>query len=253
MTEFSVDKYNSPIVAKDLEYSALWKHYDNNNNLTHVCLFGDKLDEEGNPIEEAISGGYSRIRYEYDNKGNATKRVYSFKDWNALVINTETGYCQKVSQFDNRGNETTIWYYDEGGNACLTNEGFFCQTNEYDNRNNCIKTIYYDINTLVINSKTKTAYTEYEYDNRNNMTARREYGLNGLTIGQYGFATMLQKFDSQNHLIEVLYFDENGNPIESSYDNCARIEYQYDTAGNKVSSSYYDSAGTTTEYKTSGG
>jgi len=210
---------------------------------------------------DGTSSTYTRVtKYEYDSKGNMTKRIHYNSDGSTGDI-IEYEYDNKGNQikqieYDSDGTYITKYEYDSKGNIIkeirYRNENINATYEiEYDSKGNQIKVKGYDDTGAL-----RRIY-EYEYDSNSNpirevrytdgnLDRRYEYIWNGNTATR----TLYYGDGSISYTAEITYITINSKKLETSY---IRTDYKDDGSITKEKTeSQYDSKGNSTketEYK----
>ena len=182
------------------------------------------------------------------------------------------GYASWKKQFDERGNETELCYYDKEGKI---SKNYLITKNKYDSNDNLIEVFYYDLKENLVLNKDKYAGYKCQYDKKNQEIKRTYYGINNRpAMFKDNYAIITYLYDSKGNIIEWCYFDEKEQPclyadgpvkyakIKSEYNNQGKTigdqrygidgqpisgvfatKRKYDNWGNQIEIAAYDKSG----------
>ena len=263
------DENEKPLTQK-AGYAVVEREYDDHQHKT-----GERyLDEEGNLV--AIpSTGYAAVKYEYDEDGLVSAERYYGEDgertlvengtsgytavnlnkslkleqiWIGVndepVFNEEAGFARVKREKDDKGNITSVSFYDENGDLAVQKKGYAVVLREYDDESRKIKESYLggDGNPVRLPGS-GYAGIGYEYDDDGNITAETYYGENGEIIQVGGYATVRREYDDERRIVKESYFNQNGEPRILPGAGYAGIVFEYDDDGNETRETYLGTDG----------
>jgi hypothetical protein len=193
-------------------------------------------DVDGEPT--TTSAKFSRVRYEYDTRGNRTKISYWDVAGKRRVMNTSDGYATSEYTFDVRGNEISIRQLDAEDRYIAGLRRY------YDARDNKIGYDFVDAKgSPVVMPKGGYAGTRSEFDAGGNETKVTYVDAKGAPVrSAEGIIGWLAKFDARGNRTERVFLDEKGNP-ETRPDGIAILRAAYDVRGNRLKNMILDAGG----------
>jgi hypothetical protein len=206
--------------------------YDHRGKMTERIWCGT----DGQPT--TTSQNYSRIRYDYDTRGNRTKVSYWDVTGKRRVMNPNDGFSLSEHTYDVRGNETSVRQFDAEGRYLAG------LRRHYDARDNKSGFDFIDAKGApVVMPKGGYAGARSEFDARGNEIRFTHVDAKGAPVrSAEGIVGWLAKFDARGNRIERLFIDEKGNP-ETRSEGIAILRASYDARGNRVKNMILDAAG----------
>jgi YD repeat-containing protein len=206
--------------------------YDNRGKILEQVW----CDVDGQPT--ATSAKFSRVRYEYDTRGNRTKISYWDVTGKRRVMNPNDGYATTEYTYDVRGNETSIRQFDAEGRYIVG------LRRHYDARDNKTGYDYIDAKgSPVLMPRAGYAGTRSEFDDRRNEIKSMYVDAKGAPVrSTEGIVGWLAKFDARRKRTERVFIDERGNP-ETRPDGIAILRAAYDVRGNRLKNMMLDAGG----------
>lgn len=258
---------------------------ENNEGITTIKVTND---DKGNFLEYWVYGidgnitmpknGVAGTKYEYDDKGNILKvvyydadkfptneymgtygNIYQYNDKNQIISICSLDKDLQVApglngvtyikyDYDNRGNNIRMSYYDVDGEKLINSGyGYAVAYSVFDETGNNVENGFLNAdNRAVIPFGQGSAKIIYTYDENGNRNSARYYDAsNRLTlvdindedydIALSSVAGYNLKYDNNGNIVEVIGIGTDGSKIPNRLD----IRYVYDNYGNKVECSYY--------------
>ena len=200
------DKNNDPTNCNGSQsgsYSSLVSEYDMYGRVIKQFYF----DKNGLPTDPKIMVPEGAV--EYDKWGNMVY-IASLDGKGNLIHNPQTGWSYMRREYDNKGNELWVSYFNEKQQAILCKDGYHKVVKTYTNSNKMESVSYFDVN-------------------ENPM-------LN------YGSHKDVYKYDENDLCIEFACFGKTGKPV-----NCSagyhKIVYTYNKDQSYRDRKYYSAAG----------
>ncbi len=219
------------------------RYYDNKkalfNDIHGVAIYKYAYDKLGNLIETNFydkyeaktlyDGLYSSIKSNYNEKGLITKRIIYDMDDNIMKY-SDGKIPITIFEYDNKGNNTTIKYFDE-------NEKFISgEKKEFDQIGRITIWDSVDENN---NLNPYDGVARIVYDYTNDYEQATLYGKdNNPVMGAYNY-WMTRTYKKNGNIIREEYFDLDSK-LCCSLDGYAIKEMIYDIKGNRVFIGYYD-------------
>lgn len=266
-----VDNLNEDGEVGDCKYG--WATFVYTYDAMGRCLSEKAYDEQGSPTrsQEGIFAMYMT----YDQMGNL-ERVRYCDESGALSLN-KNGYAEVALEYDERGNQKSQKLYDAQGGPVYDKCGVFEYRFEYDEAgrisaqsffDETAQPVYHtDFNAARMTILRNEAGKEVEmrlYDAQGEPTCVAEGGIYGWSMeydengyqtawhaldgqgqpmmSKYGYAAAVQKTDEDGRVLRMESQDETGELVIGK-NNCAIVEYEYDTFGNCISYRYMDEEG----------
>ena len=233
-------------------------HANNDYNLirSSICnadgIFGCKfqLDSVGRIVKEEYLGlegektctrdGISYRIFQYDSYGRVNK--VSYYDLNDSLIYKNYGFCSASVMYDKNGNISECCYYGADDLPCFNSKGFHKMEWLYNEKGDVVEEAYYGLDGLPC----------FDEDGRHKIKRDYSYSRNGKKIrcsvfdvldkpcNDYnGISIVLITEDNFGNILEEIYFDKDGVPVEGS-EGFFKKESKYDSNGNLIQERYYD-------------
>lgn len=221
-----IDENNEIIPTSD-GYAILKMVNDEKGNLIEQWYY----DENENLVES--SGGYAGFMAKLDSLGNYIEFItYDTNNQPCLQSDETIGYRAEYNEFSKRIKLTNL---GEDLLPSKNNNGIATWVKEFDKRGNQIKISFYDESgEKLILSNENIAGWNSTYDENGNEIERSFFDTeNKPCLINAGYSKFTSKFDEQGNEIERLYYEVDGNLviIDEGY---AGIKYQYDDRGNII-------------------
>lgn len=209
--------------------------YDENGRLIKVMYYRDSL---GTPACDA-NGIYGKL-YEYNEAGLISAACNLNAQGELRVC--KYGWAIVRYEYDARNRVISEAFFDAEGAAAYNRNGVWAERYTYDECDNITNVIQYDTE----GQRTVDGYGVCEfvktYDEHGKIVNQKYLGIDGQsTSDRYGLHESRYILNEQGLCIETAFFDVNGSPVNYGEENCARIEYEYDTYGRVILERYYDS------------
>lgn len=233
------DENNKPIISQTSDYHKIVYEYDNRGNQLTYAYYGTdnepltnrfgafKRKNEYDSYDRLLRGtsiglndepaansyGIAGTSYEYRNglQSKSTRFDDHFKTVRASAAGD--GIAILKYEYDDRGNETKLSYFDENDQPINGQAGYHSISNGYDPLDMMISESYYD-----------------KYGNP---------ATNRDNIHQYKYVR-----DDKGRLIQQSYYDNSNKAIKDPSDEAYMVKYRYDEQGRKVSESYWENSTT---------
>lgn len=254
------DTENNRMYSRKCEAYGRRAVYDENGYLAEVEL----LDAEGNPAMGMA--GYSKMITQHNSQGQRLRE--EFRDTSGNLVRAEQNAAIVECGFDVYGNTSEMRCYDENGQPCYCEDGYFLVRREYEKGNlisekyynteekptfcrdfyhevrkeyengNCIRWSYYDVDGHLVETRDGYAIAEQSYDEYGNVLSKRLYNGVGEPAVGAGIYEVRWSYDRRgNKVREELY------TVAPEDQNYVISEYTYDAYGNCIEGRYYGADG----------
>ena len=170
--------------------------------------------------KEVVQADGSRIRFNYDKRGNITEYIDPFGGHNHY---TYDDLNQLIESIDGNGNKTSFCYDKEGNLIKVKNSVGDIRRYEYNQSNKVTTVIDYDGSTLT---------REYNSINKPSKTIDQ---LGRETLFQYDSMWNLARVTEPNGAKTTWFYDEYSKLSRIKKDNGGTINFTYDKVGNRTS------------------
>ena len=292
ITYFGVD--GKPCLHEDGNSRITWK-YDERGNKTETAYFGiddkpcltddeiagvkSQFDEKNQEIRReffgpdgapCVLGGddpYTGWEKAYYNNGNVAKQIwfYAIKPYRNIL-------GKWVSDYDERGNNTSTYYLDVNDKPCLNDEEIAGFKSQFDDKNQEIRRDFFGTDGAPCVLGGDDPYTGWEktffdngniakqtwfytikpyrnilgkwvseYDERGNNTLTYYLDVNNKPcLCDDGYAKITMKYDERGNEVEEAYFGVDGKPCLNKNSACSKVVWEYDEQGNTTDTIFYD-------------
>lgn len=198
------------------------------------------FDPQGNAA--VTKEGYSIVKFVNDSKGNMLESWFYGEDGNLIMTNN--GYAGIKSAYDTLGYCTSVEYYDTDRKLCIQNEGYAGFKIEYDEFGRITKFVNYDeTRTPCFTQDYHVMCTKREYDLRGNETSHIFCDASdSLVLSKEDIAGWKSEYDDNGNEVRRVFIGTDGN-IRKCLDGAAEYRYTYDEYGYLKTSRYYDEKG----------
>ena len=208
-----------PINLKEEKYAVEMHDYDKqgNNIMTQY--------KDANNKNCICKDGWSSSKREFDQMGRVIKQY--FYDINGKPTDPKIMIPVGIAEYDKWGNMNYIAAYDGEGNRVLNQSGYSSCKKEFDLRGNEISIAYFDTDDKPIELKDEGyAKMEAKYNAQNLLVEQRFYATNGkLRTGK--IAIVKNQYDTDGNKIEEAYFDSKEKPCVGNGGYCKIIYSNY--------------------------
>lgn len=238
------DKYDR--LSKREYFDAEGKHYGGENgieyekfeydlagNLTKVSYF----DSTGKDLKVCNEGNCGWTA-KYNEFGLETERVFFGK--NGSPVRITSGYASYQMKYDERGNNTSLCYYDESGSICY---GYYngvkcCGFNaKYDERGNMV---FYSVVGTDGNLLTGYLSAKYKYDDNDNETEISYWNGNSKGLNSWNIHRISRTFNDRNQVTEEKYYGKTDDLVINTNIGAAIKRSKYDNSGNETETTFYN-------------
>lgn len=168
--------------------------------------------------------GWAQQKFFKDKKNRVSTTTYYNLDNRPTI--TIGGFCSIREKRDKQGNVIEISYMDTNGKLVKEKESGCAKVKyRYDRKNNWIEKSFYDkYGKLMIAKDTKSAIVRRKFDKDNRCVECTYYDERGnKTLNVDGWCKAKLYFDD-DYLIEIQYYDENDNIVNTKREGCAIIK-----------------------------
>jgi len=250
-----------PMMVTSLGYAIYRDEYDKAGNIWRAGYF----DADDKPCV-GVDGNHG-WELEYDASGREIERTVLGVDDKPVLI-PSLGFVSYWEQYDVRGNQVQVSYFDMDDNPCLNHEGEHGWESQYDDRGRETKRtlLGLDGKPMLVTSLGYAVYRqEYDkagnlwratYSNANDKPCLGADGSHGwesayddrgreikrtlldaddkpLLVPSQGFATYWAAYDDRGNARQLTYFDANGNACLGK-DATHGWEAEYDDRGREI-------------------
>jgi PKD repeat protein len=188
--------------------------YEYKNGLTSKST---RFDQNFKTTKASAAGdGVAIIKYEYDERGNETKRSYF--DENDQAINGQSGYHSITYTYDPLDMMTSESYYDKYGSRTTNRDSIHKYVYERDDKGRTIQKAYYDNNNNTVKDPSDEVYmVKYKYDQQGREVSESYWKNNTTKMQRWnGYHEELTKYNEDGLETEYAFYDENGKLYISS-------------------------------------
>ena len=205
--------------------------YDNRGNVVKRW----SLDENGKLRSGSLVSNYS-----YDSNNNQTAVWYTNLAGTAVNY-TNAKYSKVKYEYDERGNNTVTSYWDTNGKATAYDDGTHKWVKEYNILDKLIHDVSYGTNGEPIAGKEGYAEQKYEYDIYGHTTSHKIYDGHGKSVNGYdGWQNNKMSYNKRGSITSDEYYDKDGKLVDSKEQGYAKATYTYDDNGNNIETKYFD-------------
>ncbi len=207
---------------------------DKYGNLTN-WVQTNKNNEESNNIME--------IRYEYSD-GNLTQKT--FYDINKNLILNNEGIAIWKGRYDHKGNLIEVHFLGKNRKPVLNKNGVSSIKLKYNRLHAITEHLFFGLEEkpTLNNEGYFKLINIYTNDNNTYTIETKRFGLNGKPVTlEMGFSSNIMSYNKDGQLIQMMFFDQKGNPVISKEHGFFRETKTYDQYGNILNNSYYGTTG----------
>lgn len=233
----SFDTEGKPAPLKGSRCAVARYEYDERGNISKRMYFG----VDGKPVNGQTEP-WSSSKYEHDAMGNITHQL--FFDTEGKPTDPKTMVPEGFARYDIHGNRIYVAAGDGKGNIIMNPLMGACIAKaKYDNNGNRIERSYFDAKErpMLCTVGEKAHLEKYTYDIRDNQTSVSLYDTAGKPMnGSNGYHRQENEYDNLGRQTVEAYFDKNGKPSGATH----KITFSY--AGDNPNPSYariYNTAG----------
>ena len=219
------------------------KYYNTDGKLIRTAY--QKYDGRGNVIEDyslvdgKLMPGSVVTKRTYDANNKETEEYYC--DLNGKRVNGKNGYSKVKYEYDKKGNCTTLTFWSTDDKPANDEYKSHKRVREFDNMNRVIVEKYLDVNGKPITGSQVNPEGRVKYDKWGNLTELScfdGYGKPQLTTD--GYHRMVYVYDYHRKIQKIEYYGVDGKLIVSKSGGYAKAEYTYDNHGNRTEAKFYD-------------
>lgn len=239
-----VGRDGKPVLFDEKGYAEARYTYDAQGNMTSFSVF----DVHARPAIHR--DGYSSVKISYDSCGREIGRDWLDAEGKPVACFRKdadaVGFAASRFGYDERGNRTTVRYYDEHGALRRAANGCSGWNSTYDRRGNEIRRVFVgpDGSETVMRPIGVSAL-EKEYDSYGHCIVDRMLGEDGKPVvnPELGCSEIRYSFGNRGQLLTTAYFDAAGRPVRGKKEGYAKEVREYDAYGRVVRNSYWDETG----------
>lgn len=212
--------------------------YDKKGNLT-ACFHRDGDGSLMLPKKNNVAGAM----YEYDKHGLLAKEMFIGVDEKPIFVG-RVGYSGFSAKYDKYGFISEQVFLDPDGNPCQTSDGYGKVTHVNDQYGNDLETWYYDLDdNLCISGSSGIAGITSTYDSLGNLTEMLFFDENrDPVLSSNGEAGRRYAYNERNLVTDIIYLDQDHNPAYD-YNHVCHMKLEYDQPGNVTKRAFYDPDG----------
>lgn len=228
LTPFDKEKYVS--IQKD--------EYDERGNRVKTSFYGKK--------EQPVTSneGWSSSTREYDAVGNVIKQ--SFYDIEGKPTDPTVMVSEGFCEYDKRGNMIYVAAGDGKGHLIINpNTGWCIKRSEYDSRNKLVEGSYYDENDKPLISRLDGYHKVImSYTKAGNEKEKSYYDTAGKPMnGSDGYHREIHEYNDREQITALLYLGIKNEPVNNKY-GYSKMEFVYNEEQEIQYRKYVDKKGT---------
>lgn len=232
--EYYTDNANKTAVLWD-DYSEVISMYNDDNRVIRKEYYkaGEKT---------LIGKGYFAIAYEYDDRGLLTRTTYLDLSDEKIVM--ADGYSSELCEYDEKKQVTSRKYLDNNDNTAVLPRGFSELRYEYDELGRCIRMEYYDKHGKKVALGNGVFAEEYKYDKIGYGFCEADYyGIDNrpILVGDE-YSIIRRYYNNKKKVFKDEYCNDEGNLVNRKSGQ-AYYEQVWDDRGNVIQISYFDADG----------
>ena len=229
-------KTNFCIVIKDFDDKGSLKSSQNRS-----------FDKRGNIIREALVNGSGQLKQgtavehtEYNQNNLPEKKWWTdLKD--KLMNKPGTKVAKMLAVYDSRGNIIEQTFWDANNRPSVDEQGAFKRVRRFNDQGLAVYERNLDVNEKPLTGKNVNPEGRVEYDRMGNVTKVECFdGYGKPRLSSDGFFRMIRKFNKQNKIVEVAFFDVNGKLVVSKSNEFAKKTMQWNSKGMETRADYYN-------------
>jgi serine/threonine-protein kinase len=210
-----------------------------------------KYDDRNNCIEESTydgnnklvrnTGGYAKVTYLFDDRNQELERRYYNENGN-LFVNPSEGYAVIKNEYDNKGFETKVSYFDALEKSLKGKYGYASYTREVDALGRAMRVTFFDDQGNPTNPEDSMPERLFGYDKWGNFNyvAYADGSGNIINNPADGYAILRYEYDIRRNIISTSYYNKDDKPCVDRDRNVHKIEFAYDKHNRQTEASYYD-------------
>ena len=205
-------------------YCIVRSEYDEKGQVVKVSYF----DNNNKPAIYTgdIDGKYSSRSIVYDQFGRCIKNFYF--DKNGILTDPNVMVPEAVCDYDKWGNIIYVASCDGKGNLIMNPQsGWSFKRSEYNNRGNLMWVSYFDSKEKPMLCNEGYHKTVYTYTNTNQIHTQSFFNTKGEPMLVNNYHKQINKYDENDLEIENAYYDTKGKPV-NAYDWLHKVVMKYD-------------------------
>lgn len=180
--------------------------------------------------------GYALEKDEYNEKDQLICKSYYGTEEEPVFVG-KFGYSKIIYAYDEDGNVSNTWYYDENGDSVVVGNAAHL-VREFDENKNIISEAYFGTNDEAVLAADGYHCVKSEFDDEKHKLSDQYFDLDGNPIVMNkGYASVKHVYDEAWNVSDTWYYDENGDPIVVG--NAAHLVREFDENKNIISESYF--------------
>ena len=188
-----------------------------------------------------ILGGYSKVKWKYNDSGNAVEIAYFGPDENPVLVASGSSIIR--SDYDSRGHRILSRYFGKDGSPIANYKGCHSFKWKHDLRGNQLEEVCYDTVGKIGRTIYGWSRSTAEYDHLNRKIEDAYYDQTArLTLNNNGFARRRLRYDDRSNLVAETYFGIDG-VATNLQGTAAELRYVYDKLGRRTNAYYVNATG----------
>ena len=254
---------NDKPCLNDEDIAGFKSQFDDKNQEIRRDFFGT----DGAPCVLGGDDPYTGWEKTFFDNGNIAKQIwfYTIKPYRNIL-------GKWVSDYDERGNNTSTYYLDVNDKPCLNDEDIAGFKSQFDDKNQEIRRDFFGTDGAPCVLGGDDPYTGWEktffdngniakqtwfytikpyrnilgkwvseYDERGNNTLTYYLDVNNKPcLCDDGYAKITMKYDERGNEVEEAYFGVDGKPCLNKNSACSKVVWEYDEQGNTTDTIFYD-------------
>ena len=203
--------------------------YDGRGNIIESYTLTDGKLAQGSVVTHTV----------YDANNHETEEWYT--DLSGKRVNGKNGYSKVKYEYDKRGNCIASTYWTADDKPTTDTDKAHKRVREYDKMNRVVVEKNFDTEEKPVTGDKANPEGRVKYDQWGNMTEIACYdGYGKPRLSADGYHREVKTYDHRRNLLKEEYFDTEGKPVMSKSDEYAKAEYTYNSHGKQTESKYYD-------------
>lgn len=200
---------------------------------------------ENNELHAELGTGIAYRAMEYNKFGNMLKQALYGKQAN--LLNGASGYAIQKNEYDIYSNNLKTTYYDKGEKPTINKEiGAFGEQLTYDNRGDLVLSEFIDGSNKVMNSETlEYAYKAMEYNDSGLVISEAYFDKDNKATEFKGLGAHVKRsaYNEDGELIKTSFLNAQNELFMHPACNCASISFTHDSVGNVLEEVYLNLEG----------
>lgn len=179
--------------------------------------------------------------YEYDRNGNQT--LVAAQDENGhYIINPNTGWAIRRSEWDKKSNKTSESYYDENDKPMKGQDGYHKAVLEYDTFDNVISLSYYGTDSLPVLQSAGYHKETRKYNDNGKLIESAYFNTSSAPMMVHGYHMEKYTYNEGGLMSAVAFYNTSGKAVDSEY-GYHKKTFTYNSNGKANQARYYNAAG----------